>query len=60
MKHSPKIYAEIEKLDELKRNYRRIVTKNFVILYTIDEDNSVVYISHMYYGGRNYLETNLL
>ena len=50
----------MEKLDELKRKYRRIAIKNFDILYTIDENNSVVYISHMYYAGRNYLEINLL
>ena len=52
----PKIYAEIGKIDELKRVYRRIVVNNYVILYTIDEDNEVVFVSHMYYGGRNYLE----
>ena len=56
LKHSPKLYAEIDKSDELKRIYRRIVIKNFVILYTIDENNSFVYVSHMYYGGRNYLD----
>ena len=56
LKDSPKIYAEIEKFDELKRVYRRIVVNNYVILYTIDEDNEVVFVSHMYYGGRNYLE----
>ena len=55
-----KYYAEIDKSDELKRIYRKIVIKNFIILYTIDENNSVVYVSHMYYGGRNYLDSNLL
>ena len=56
LKDSPKIYAKIEKIDELKRVYRRIVVNNYVILYTIDEDNEVVFVSHMYYGGKNYLE----
>lgn len=60
LEHSPKLYAEIDKSDELKRIYRRIVIKNFVILYTIDENDSVVYVSHMYYGGRNYLDNSLL
>ena len=32
LKDSPKIYAEIEKIDELKRFYRRIVVNNYVIL----------------------------
>ncbi len=47
--------SKIEKVDdELMRNYRRIVIKNFVVLYTIDEEHKIVYISHMYYGKRNY------
>ena len=60
LKDAPKIHAKIEKIDELKRQYRRIVIKNFVILYTIDEINKVIYVSHMYYGGRNYLNTDLI
>ena len=28
---------------------------NYVILYTIDESNDTVFISHMYYGGTNYI-----
>lgn len=60
LKYAPKMHAEIEKFDELKRNYRKIVIKNYIILYTIDEENNVVFVSHMYYGGRNYLDNNLL
>ena len=55
LKYAPKIYAEIEEFDELRRRYRRIVVNNYVILYTIDEDNAVVYVTHMYYGSKNYL-----
>ena len=51
----PQIHTKIEKYDSLKRIYRRIVIKNFIILYTIDEENKIVYVSHMYYGRRNYL-----
>ena len=42
-----------EYLSEMK--YRRIVIKNYVVLYTIDEEKKIVYISHMYYKKRNYL-----
>lgn len=56
LKEMPQIYTKIEKVDDLKRNYRRIAIKNFVVLYTIDEDNKITYISHMYYGKRNYLK----
>lgn len=60
LKYAPKIHTEIEKFDELKRSYRRIVIKDYIILYTIDEENNVVFVSHMYYGGRNYIDNNLL
>lgn len=60
LKYAPKIHTEIEKPDELKRNYRKIVIKNYIILYTIDEENNTVFISHMYYCGRNYMDSNLL
>ncbi|MCI8700358.1 MAG: type II toxin-antitoxin system RelE/ParE family toxin [Clostridia bacterium] len=56
LKHAPKIHTEIGKIDELKRNYRKIVINNYVILYTIDDNNMIVYISHMYYSGKNYID----
>ena len=52
---APRIYTKIEKKDRRKRDFRRIVINNYVILYTIDEEKKTVYISHMYYGRRNYL-----
>ncbi len=60
LKYEPKIYTEIEKTDELKRIYRRIMIKNYVILYTIDEEKKKVYVSHMYYSRRNYIDSKLL
>ena len=56
LEKSPKMFAKIEKLDRVKREYRRIVVNNYVILYTIDDKNKKIYISHIYYGGRNYIE----
>lgn len=55
---SPQLYSKIEKVDKLKREYRRIVVKNYVVLYTIDSEKRTVYISHMIYGRRNYLNLN--
>ena len=52
---SPEIYVKIEKKDRLKRNFRRMVVDNFIVLYTIDEYKKTIYISHMYYGKKNYL-----
>ena len=52
---SPKVYMKIEKNDKIKREFRRMVVDNFIVLYTIDENNKKIYISHMYYGRKNYL-----
>ena len=55
LKYNPKIFVKITKFDELERVYRRMVIKNYVILYTIDENNKTVFISHIYYGGMDYM-----
>lgn len=55
LKENPEIYMKIERKDKNKRAFRRIIVNNYVILYTIDEDRKTVYISHMYYGKKNYL-----
>lgn len=51
----PEMYMKIGKVDKLKREYHRMVVKNYVILYTIDFENKKVYISRMIYRRRNYL-----
>ena len=58
LKSIPKAHMKIRKIDELKRSYRRIVIKNYVLLYTVDEENKVVFVSHMYYGRRDYINYN--
>ncbi len=51
----PRMYAKIEKYDETDKVYHKMVVKNYIILYTIDEENKKVFISHMFYSKRNYL-----
>ncbi len=58
--NSPRMCTEIEKVDRTERQYRRMIINNYVILYTIDEPEKIVYIAHIYYGGRNYLNGGLL
>lgn len=53
--YAPRIYAEIDKYKGTKKIYRRIIIDNYVLLYTIDEDAKKVYVSHMYYGGSDYI-----
>ena len=56
LKDSPRIYAKIDKTDRAGRDYRRIVIDNYVIIYTIVEEDKTILVSHMYYGGKNYLD----
>ena len=50
----PEMYMKIGKADKLKREYHRLVVKNYIVLYTIDYEKKKVYISRMIYGKRNY------
>ena len=54
---SPKMYTKIEKTDRTERQYRRMVVNNYVILYTIDDLEKIVYVVHIYYSRRNYLDS---
>ena len=60
LENSPRMCIEIENVDRAERQYRRLVINNYVILYTIDEEQKIIYIAHIYYGGRNYLDGGLL
>ncbi len=60
LENSPKMCTEIEKINRTERQYRRMLVNNYVILYTIDEPEKIVYVAHIYYGGRNYLDGGLL
>ena len=60
LKSFPQIYAKIEKTDRAGRDYRRIVIDNYIIIYTMIEEDKTILISHIYYGGRNYLEGGLV
>lgn len=57
LKRAPKIFEKIT--SNLEIQYRRIVVNNYIILYTIDELSKTVYISHIYYNKRNYIDTLL-
>ncbi len=55
LENMPEIYMKIGKIDKLKREYHRMVVKNYVILYTIDFEKRKVYVSRMIYGRKDYL-----
>ena len=47
-------------LEKFLKSGRKNMEYSYVILYTINELEKVVYIAHIYYGGRNYLDGGLL
>ena len=52
---TPELYMKIGKADKLQRTYHKIIIKNYIVLYTIDFYKKKVYISHIIYGKRDYL-----
>ena len=60
LESSPRMCTEIKKSGRTKRKYRRLIINNYVILYTIDEKEKIVYVAHIYYGGKNYIDGGLL
>ena len=55
LRYTARSYSVIKKHPNLEMEYRRIIIKKYVIIYTIDENTNKVYIIHIYYGGSNYL-----
>lgn len=53
---NPHLYSlcSDERLENL--GYRKIVIKNYLILYRIDEKKQVVYVVRVVYGARNYAQ----
>ncbi len=51
----PRLYMKIGKLDRLHNEYHRMVVNNYIILYTVDDLNKKIFISHIYYKRKNYL-----
>ena len=51
LENSPRMCTEIEKTNRTEKQYRRMIVNNYVILYTINELEKIVYIAHIYYGG---------
>lgn len=51
----PKSYPVIEKKDKFNRLYRKITIYNYVILYTIIEEDKIIFISNIYYQKKDYL-----
>jgi toxin ParE1/3/4 len=53
---NPYIYSVCNDTRLSKEDYRKIIIKNYLILYRIQEDLSSVFIIRVVYSGRNYTE----
>ncbi len=53
--YTPKLYAEIDKYKSTEMIYRKMPINNYLLLYTVDDENKKVYIVHMYYAGSDYI-----
>ena len=51
---NPHIYVLCNDARLVGMGYRKIVIKNYLILYRIDEENKTVYIIRIVYGGLDY------
>lgn len=55
LKYMPKMYMIIKNYNVLQMKFRRISINKYIIIYTISDEERIVYISHMYYSKSNYL-----
>ena len=54
--HIPKMYEMCNDARNRGKGYRRLVVKNYIVVYRVDEEEMVVYILRIFYGKRNYIE----
>lgn len=53
LKYYPEAYPKIENLNQI----RKLVFKNYNILYSVDKKSKKIYILHIYYKSRNYINS---
>ena len=51
---NPLVYSLCTDIRLERLGYRKIVIKNYLILYRVDEDKQIVYIVRIVYGARDY------
>ena len=51
----PEGFAIIEYYKKKKYEYRRLLVKNYIVIYRIDKKNKIVYVVKIIHGRRNYL-----
>lgn len=54
--NTPRMYSLCHDARLSREGYRKIVIKNYLILYRIDDEAQAVFIVRILYSGRNYAE----
>lgn len=54
--NNPSMYSLCQDAKLSREGYRKIVIKNYLIIYRIDDEIQTVFIVRIIYGGRNYAE----
>ena len=54
LKHTPYMYELSHNLRLQRMGYHKVVIKNYVMLYRVDEQTQCVYVLHFFYGARQY------
>jgi toxin ParE1/3/4 len=54
--NNPRMYSRCQDARLSREGYRKIVIKNYLVLYRIDNEEKKVFIVRIIYGGRNYPE----
>lgn len=54
LKHTPYMYELSHNLRLHRMGYHKVVIKNYVMLYRVDEQTQCVYVLHFFYGARQY------
>ena len=55
LKDFPYAHRVYQPLKELKQEYRRLIVKNYLVFYWINEENKTITIARVIYGKRDYL-----
>ena len=54
LKHMPNMYELSHNLRLHRMGYRKVVMKNYIMLYRVEESSQTVYVLHFFYGARQY------
>lgn len=55
LKNTPYMFEQCHDLHLKSENYRRVPINNYVLLYKVMEDDKVVNIYRIFYGGQEYI-----